>query len=261
MNKVEPMVGRDGFLAIAHKSGQLAGIETHCSIKDIPQIENGKWIVKPQLVAECTVWRKDSSKPFTSQVSYMEYVQKNSDGQPTKFWAEKPETMLKKVAESQALRKAFNIHGVYSPEELDAGYETVSGEIVTAAIEAEYTRVPTDKSHLSVVPPTNPTPEPERIVSHPSQDEPPPATDPDESRWPDPPAPHKPAATMTVDSVASEIICLLEGRNIPYDLDVENGIISAKSYNERQLLKDSGFKWNADTKSWTFIFEPDVEPF
>jgi|GEM_PF-2800917 len=36
----------------------------------------------------------------------------------TKFWREKPETMLKKVAESQALRKAFDISGLYSVDEV-----------------------------------------------------------------------------------------------------------------------------------------------
>src|SRR5512137_2935480 len=56
VNKVEPMVGRDGFLAIAHKSSQLAGIETVASIRDTPQLEGGKWVIRPQLVATCTVW-------------------------------------------------------------------------------------------------------------------------------------------------------------------------------------------------------------
>jgi len=121
--KVEPMVGRDGFLSIAHRTSQFDGIETSAAIRDVPILENGQWQMKQQLVAECSVWRKDSSKPFTVQVAYNEYCQKTAEGKPTKFWAEKPETMLKKVAESQALRKAFNIHGVYSPEELGAGFE------------------------------------------------------------------------------------------------------------------------------------------
>ena len=132
ISKIEPLVGRDGFLSIAHKSGQLAGIESSCSIKDVPQLENGKWVVKPELVAECTVWRKDSNKPFTVQVAYSEYVQKTSDGTPTKFWAEKGKTMLIKTADSQALRKAFNIHGVYCPEEMGAGFETEGGDIILA---------------------------------------------------------------------------------------------------------------------------------
>lgn len=245
INKIEPMVGRDGFLAIAHKSGQLAGIESSCSIQDVPQLENGKWVIKPELVAVSTVWRKDSNKPFTVQVSYSEYCQKSSDGTPTKFWAEKSKTMLIKTADSQALRKAFNIHGVYCPEEVGDGFETVSGEIITLATEAEYTRADT-KSHLSVVPP------PSAVTM----------IDSDEDQWPDPPEVNRSASRLSVDDVGSEIIALLEGKNIPYDLDIENGIIGAKSYNERQLLKDSGFKWNAESKNWIFKFEPvESDPF
>lgn len=256
LNKVEPMVGRDGFLSIAHKSNQIAGIETTASIRDIPQLEGGKWIMKPQLVAECTVWRKDSSKPFTVTVPYNEYVQRTADGSPTKFWSEKPETMLKKVAESQALRKGFNIHGVYSPEELGAGYETESGEIIAQAIEVDFTPSQSDKSHLSVVPPTKP--QKERHVTHPSQDPaPPPEPDDDEDSWPDPP----PGGESAGDDgcIVGDILALLEGKSIPYDIDRQAGIIAAKSFHERQLLKDNGFKWNADTKSWILQFEP--EPF
>lgn len=245
VNKVEPMVGRDGFLAIAHRSGQLAGIETTSCIRDVPQLDNGRWVILPQLVAECTVWRKDSNKPFTAQVAYQEYVQRTADGQPTKFWAEKPETMLKKVAESQALRKAFNIHGVYSPEELGDGYETVTGEIVTETEAGN----PQARSHLAVVAPpvAKPTP-PIEITA--------------EETWPEPaePAPSQPAPKATPEECGiSDIISLLEAKNIGYDLDMETGLISAKSYDQRQLLKDNGFKWNADTKSWIFIFE--LPPF
>jgi len=247
INKVEPMVGRDGFLSIAHRSGQLAGIETTAGIRDVPCLETGTWVVKPQLVAECTIWRKDSNKPFTVLVAFSEYVQKSADGSPTKFWAEKPETMLKKVAESQALRKAFNIHGVYSPEEMGAGYEMENGEIVTQAIEAEFTRIETDKSHLSIVkPPAEVSPQ------APSK----PATIDDETEWPDLPGQNE-ETTLPTDGAVGGIISILEGRSIAYDIDMANGIISAKSYNERQLLKDNGFKWNADTKSWVFQFDPD----
>ncbi len=43
-NKVEPMVGRDGFLSIAHRTNQFAGIETSSGIREVPQLENGQWI-------------------------------------------------------------------------------------------------------------------------------------------------------------------------------------------------------------------------
>lgn len=243
VNKVEPMIARDGFLSIAHRSGQLAGIETVAAVRDIPQVENGRWITKPQLVAICSVWRKDSSKPFVAEVHYNEYVQCTADGAPTKFWAEKPATMLRKVAESQALRKAFNVNGVYCVEELGAGFETDSGEIVS---EAEVVSATSSRSHLAVVAPQTASPAlPAEIAA--------------EDFWPEPAAsaPSQPVLKATPEECGiSDIISLLEAKSISYDLDMETGLISAKSYDQRQVLKDNGFRWNVDTKAWVFNFEP-----
>lgn len=94
--------GRDGFLSIAHRSGQFDGMETE-AIR-----EGGKLIG-----ARCKVWRKDMSHPFVVEVPLGEYNTGKSN------WAKMPETMIKKVAESQALRRAFDISGIYAPEEID----------------------------------------------------------------------------------------------------------------------------------------------
>ena len=253
VNKVEPMVGRDGFLTIAHRSHQFAGIQTSTSIREVPVLEGGKWQLTQQLVAECSVWRKDSPKPFTVQVAYNEYCQKTTEGQPTKFWAEKPETMLKKVAESQALRKAFNINGVYSPEELGAGIELANGDV----IETEYTRIEPDKSHLSVVKsksessrrpkPVAPAPEPDP--------EPEPDSYGDDEGWPAPPPGHG----QIVHGATLQLIDLLEGKHISYDLsfDGNEGIISASSFSEKELLKANGFRWSSELKRWIYRFIND----
>ena len=129
IDKVEPLVGRDGFLSIAHRTGVFGGMESSCEIKSIPQMTNGKWGMIEDLIATCKVFRKDTTTPFVVEVSYREYVQTKSDGTPTQFWASKPQTMLKKVAESQALRKAFDIAGLYAPEEVGVGVSD-NGEIV-----------------------------------------------------------------------------------------------------------------------------------
>lgn len=139
--KIEPLVGRDGFLAIAHRTGAFGGIETISTIKEVPIRENGQWKMKKDLVGICKVWRTDSEMPFIVEVAYGEYVQTKKDGEPTKFWS-KPDTMIKKVAESQALRKAFNISGLYSPEEVgvgidDRGNVTIDVETVDASIDVE----------------------------------------------------------------------------------------------------------------------------
>lgn len=263
ISKVEPMVGRDGFLSIAHRTNKFAGIETTAGIRDVPTLDNGKWVVKTQLVAECSVWRKDSNKPYTVQVSYNEYCQRTAEGNPTKFWLEKPETMLKKVAQSQALRLAFNIHGVYCPEELGAGFELASGEIVQQAIEADCTRIETDKSHLSVVkPPETAKYSKQKTVAvppqqpEPSQPPAPPLPDDDDS-WPEVPPPR----VKVIDEVALQVLDLLDGKNISYDIIIEgiDGVINANSFNEKEVLKSSGFRWSPDQKRWIFKFRN--EPF
>ncbi len=95
--------GRDGFLAIAHRSGKFDGMESGTR-KD-----------GDDLVGWCKVYRKDMSRPFEVEVSLSEY----STGK--NLWQTKPKTMIVKVAESHALRRAFGISGLYAPEEIDTG--------------------------------------------------------------------------------------------------------------------------------------------
>ena len=95
--------GRDGFLVIAHRSGKFDGMESGTR-KD-----------GDDLVGWCRVYRKDMSRPFEVEVSLSEY----STGK--NLWQTKPKTMIVKVAESHALRRAFSISGLYAPEEIDTG--------------------------------------------------------------------------------------------------------------------------------------------
>lgn len=129
IDKTEPMVGRDGYLAIAHRSNQFDGIEVATTIKEMPLIKDGIWGTANMLVASCKVWRKGFSRPFVVEVNYNEYVQTDRSGNPTTFWLEKADLMLRKVAESQALRKAFDIHGTYSPEEIGIGTINTAGKL------------------------------------------------------------------------------------------------------------------------------------
>jgi len=124
-SKIEPLAGRDSFLPLAHRSGKFAGIKSDCFLKDKPVFINGEWQNKKELVAIAQVYKKGHETPFEAEVRYDEYVQRTNDGRITKFWAEKPETMLKKVAESQALRKAFDISGLYSIDENEEDNEPI----------------------------------------------------------------------------------------------------------------------------------------
>lgn len=86
----------------------------------------------PNMVAKIEVYRKDWNQPLCHEVEYTEYVGKTREGQPTRFWREKPKTMLKKVVISQAFRFAF-------PDEL-AGMPYTADEINTQEPEVIETR-------------------------------------------------------------------------------------------------------------------------
>lgn len=111
-------VMRDGFLSIAHKSGKFAGLES--GVKD----EAGKKI------GWAKVYHKDFIVPVYQEADFAEYnTGKN-------VWASKPNTMIKKVAESMALRKAFNVNGVYAPEEMEKELsDTVKSRENTISVE------------------------------------------------------------------------------------------------------------------------------
>jgi hypothetical protein len=73
------------------------------------------------------------SHPFEVEVALEEYQRKYGDSVPLEFriWETKPRTMIQKVAESQALRKAFSAFGLYSPEEFGEAEEKPAMKNVT----------------------------------------------------------------------------------------------------------------------------------
>ena len=97
---------RDGYIKIAHASGQFDGMESY-TIDD----ENGV-----PIKAVAMVYRKDASRPFKAEIKVSEY---NKGGNPT--WKTFPSAMAMKVAEVAALKRAFSISGVVTKEELPEG--------------------------------------------------------------------------------------------------------------------------------------------
>lgn len=89
-------VTRDGYLAVAHRSGQFDGIEV---------LETGA--DDTHYTAKVSVWRKDMGRPFT----YIGRYPKNGGNK-----AFGPE-MAVKTAEAMALRRAFNVTGVGAADE------------------------------------------------------------------------------------------------------------------------------------------------
>lgn len=111
-NPVSIIVGFETYIKRAERSGNLDGydVRTEGNVKD------------NSLKAIITIYRKDWSRPFIHEVHYSEYVQRTKDGQVTKFWLEKPITMLKKVAMSQGFRLCFSDENgglPYSEEEIN----------------------------------------------------------------------------------------------------------------------------------------------
>lgn len=111
-NPISIIVGFETYIKRAERSGNLDGYDVRAegNVKD------------NSLKAIITIYRKDWSRPFIHEVHYSEYVQRTKDGQVTKFWLEKPITMLKKVAMSQGFRLCFSDENgglPYSEEEIN----------------------------------------------------------------------------------------------------------------------------------------------
>ena len=109
---VSIIVGFETYIKRAERSGKLDGydVRTEGNVKD------------NSLKAIITIYRKDWSRPFIHEVYYSEYIQRTKDGQITKFWIEKPMTMIKKVAMSQGFRLCFSDENgglPYSEEEIN----------------------------------------------------------------------------------------------------------------------------------------------
>ena len=96
--------GRDGFLEIAHRSGQFDGMES-----GVKTVREGD---QDELIGWCKVFRKDMSHAFYVEVHEREYTTGKS------LWQTKPRIMIQKVAESSCLRRAFSVSGLYCPEEM-----------------------------------------------------------------------------------------------------------------------------------------------
>src|SRR6056297_1799627 len=123
--------GRDGLLKIAHKSGMFDGMKTMLLVeKDGEALEAD---IAPKgseiLGAKCYVWRKDMSHPVEVSVKLSEYDTHRS------IWKDKPNTMIKKVAEAHCLRRTFSIHGLYLPEEFkQAQNDAQNGESINNTV-------------------------------------------------------------------------------------------------------------------------------
>lgn len=98
----------DSYRIIAHRTLAFAGV-------DLPIFEYGK--DGKVTHASITVYKLVQGQRFgfSAKVSFSEYTTRQNQ------WVSKPETMLAKVAEAHALRKAFpnDLSGIYTQEEME----------------------------------------------------------------------------------------------------------------------------------------------
>ena len=100
----------DGYRIIAHRTDDFGGIDEPKYTRN----NRGE-------VTHCTisVYKKDSDRPFSATVKFSEYTTGKN------LWGTKPETMIAKVAEAHALRKAFpqDLSGIYTTDEMPTADE------------------------------------------------------------------------------------------------------------------------------------------
>lgn len=100
------------------------------------------------------VYVKGRAVPYRNEVSVEEYEGKKADGSPTKMWAEKRGTMIRKVALVQSLREGFPdaFGGLYSPEEINTVGELPNYEMGKAPVVQPPTQVTMPRSKSAAAP-------------------------------------------------------------------------------------------------------------
>jgi phage recombination protein Bet len=121
--------GIDGYRKRAAATGAYAGSDVITEPADAPI----------PAIARATVWRMLSGQrvAFTASARWSEYVQTSREGKPTAMWAKMPHTMLEKVAEAKALRRAFpdELSGLYAEEEMQQASNPPSAPATPAPVD------------------------------------------------------------------------------------------------------------------------------
>ena len=140
------VTGKDVFIKRAYENpnfdGMRAGVVILKKDGSLEYREGSLKLPNETLVGGwCEVYLKDKRCPAKAVVSFEEYAGKKANGQLNSMWANKGATMIRKVAQSQALREAFpsEFRGCYQKEELGAEYDAPTTEIPPEVIERKET--------------------------------------------------------------------------------------------------------------------------
>ena len=130
------VIGKDAFMKRASGSPEYDGMTSGIVVlnNETGEIEyrTGTIVIDDQekiVGGWAEVFRKDRTHSTRIEVSFNEYAGRKKDGTLNNQWATKPATMIRKVAQVQALREAFpeSLSNLYTSEEqgIDEPTETV----------------------------------------------------------------------------------------------------------------------------------------
>lgn len=119
------VVGKEAFLKRGENNPAYDGIDSGIIVfnEETGEIEHriGTFYTPGEKIVGgwAEVFRKDRSHSTRIEVGFDEYAARKKDGSMNSQWSKKPATMIRKVAQVQALREAFpgNLAGLYTAEE------------------------------------------------------------------------------------------------------------------------------------------------
>ena len=143
-NPAQIIVGKDVFIKRANANPNFDGMKAGIVVLDkndqIVEREGALKLKNEELVGGwCEVYLKDKRVPIRCLVSFDEYAQRTKTGQLNTMWANKGATMIRKVAQSHALREAFpeDLRGLYQQEEMGVVENLPQKEIIVGMASAE----------------------------------------------------------------------------------------------------------------------------
>ncbi len=119
------VVGKEAFLKRGENNPAYDGIDSGIIVfnEETGEIEHrtGTFYLPDEKIVGgwAEVFRKDRAHSTRIEVGFEEYAGRKKDGTLNSQWSKKPATMIRKVAQVQALREAFpgNFAGLYTAEE------------------------------------------------------------------------------------------------------------------------------------------------
>lgn len=137
------VTGKEAFLKRAEANPEFDGMESGVIVQAENAIEyrTGTLVLKgEELVGGwAEVWRRGRSHSCRIEVSFEEYAGRKKDGTLNSQWSKKPATMIRKVAQVQALRETFPamLGALYTAEEAgDAGESLMLDQMLPETQEA-----------------------------------------------------------------------------------------------------------------------------